>query len=189
MKKNFGFVWLLLLVLCLTFCSCDASKISPWGEKNTQNTTKDPENDGKNRGDGAGTYKIYVCGAVAKEGYYEVAAGDTYLDAITQAGLLPESWIPESFATVVNGSTSFVVVNYVENDEVKYCINANHEFIAKRYSIADLPEEVVNKLADYIAANGAITNKDVLRSVLGKHDYQNYHYKFYVAEADYEEVD
>ena len=174
---------LLIFALCFVFCACDESKISPWGDKTAQNGNKNPENVAVDK------LTIYVCGAVQKEGYYQITKGDTYYAAISQAGLLLQSWISPRFASVVDAETLFVVVNYTENGLERNCINANSEFIAQRTTVNGLSDEVVNKLADYIDRHGAITNKTVLREVLGEQDFENYHYKLFVAEADYEAVD
>ena len=179
MRKNYGFVLLVIMVLCVALCGCNASKVSPWGEKTAQNAANNGPSD---------TYKIYVCGAVQNEGYFEVAKGDAYFAAIAQAGLLEKSWLSSNFYTIVDGSTSFVVVNYVENGVEHSCLNVNSEFIAQRYPIADLSDGVVNKIADYVEEHGKIANKTVLRSVLGD-DFEIYHYKLYIAEADYEKAD
>ena len=109
--------------------------------------------------------------------------------AISQAGLLIQSSLPTISSSTVDTRVSFVVVSYIENGTVRDCINANHEFILSRLPMEGIPGEIVNKIADYLTINGVIHNKNVLREVLGEVDYENYHYKFYVAEADYEEAD
>ena len=187
MKRNYAFALVLIFVLCLTFCGCEdakkptwGDKLSPWGDKNVENN---------NGGSATKTYKIYVYGAVEKEGYYEVAEGETYLAAINKAGLLDCSWLPANVNSVVDEKQPSIVVQYLEGDTPHDCYDANSEFFSLRMSslFAGLSDAVVNKIADYHEAHGTIPNKAVLREVLGD-DYENYHYKLYIAEADYEEA-
>ena len=178
MKKSFGFALILILVLCLELCACDATNLFPWGDKVLN------DNDGTTK-----TYKIYVCGAVENEGYYEVKEGGTYFDAIKQAGLLNQSSLPSNHSSLVTDEPLPVVVHYKENDVTHYCINVNHQFFLLRQPIDGISMEVVNKIADYLEAHGTIRNKKVLHAVLGDEDFSNYHYKLYVAETDYEEID
>ena len=169
---------ILIFFCCLTLCGCDFSKLSPWKGKEVQNNDSKPQQ-----------CQIYVCGAVENEGYYEVTEGDTYFDAILQAGLLTQSSLTSDFSSVVDGKLSFVIVPYIENGVVHNCINVNHQFFLLRAPMEGLTAHVVNKIADYLETHGAIHNKKVLRGVLGEQDYENYHYKLYIAEADYEKID
>ena len=192
MKKNCVFITMLIFVLMLALCSCDASKtlalgdiFSPWGDKNVENNPNGGNNTAPQ------TYKIYVCGAVEKEGYYDVSEGDTYFSAITHAGLLPNlSWLPANAHSVVDERQKSILVQYIENDAPRDCINANSQFFSLRDAIYfdGLSEAVVNKIANYLETHGKIANKTVLLDVLGEEDYANYHYKLYIAEADYEEA-
>ena len=166
-----------IFVLCLLFAGCDNS-MSPWGGEYVGDTDNTPK-----------TYKVYVCGAVENEGYYQVTAGETYYQAIIQAGLLPQSALPANFSSIVNEQQLPVIVSYRENGLTRECINANSEFIRERFPYEALSDEVVNKLADYLCEFGKITNKSILHAVLGEDDYKNYYFKLYIAEADYEEVD
>ena len=177
----------------LAFCSCDASDLlalggnfSPWGDKNVENSGNGDDGNVKK------TYRIYVCGAVAREGYYEIDEGETYLSAIKQAGLLAHrSWLPINSNSVVDESCLSIVVWYMDSDTPRECYDANSIFL----SLCDatyfdgLSDAVINKIADYLELHGKIPNKTVLLEVLGAEDYANYHYKLYIAEADYEEAD
>ena len=191
MKKNCAFILILILVLCLTFCACKdgklstwGDKISPWGDKNIEN------NSGGNDDSATKNIRIYVYGAVKNEGYYEVAQGETYLAAITKAGLLDCSWLSTNADTVVDEKQRTIVVQYLEDGTPHDCINANSDFFSLRElaHFDGLSDDVVNKIADYHDAYGKIPNKTVLLEVLGD-DYANYHYKLYIAEADYEKAD
>lgn len=177
MKKNYAFGLILIVVLCIALCACDGSGL-PWADKTVDN------NNGKQQ-----TYVVYVCGAVENEGYYEVEDRSTYFAAILQAGLVAQSFLPQNTETVV-ASDSSIIVQYVEDGVVRDCVDVNNPFFSLRDAslFEGLSEEVVAKIADYLEKFGAIHNKHVLREVLGEDDYENYHYKLYVAEADYEKA-
>ena len=175
MKKNSLLVLILIVVLCVAFSACDLAKMSPWSDKTVENN-----------GNKSKTYTIYVYGAVENEGYYEVNAGDTYYDAIVKAGLLTQSWLPTNATSIVSERQLRAVVQYVEDGVVYDCINVNSALLSLKP--IGLSDEVVAKIVAYVELNGKIHNKTVLRAVLGDDDYENYHYKLYIAEADYEKA-
>ena len=179
MKKNCAFALILIVVLCSTLCACDGAKTSPWGEQNTENKDGTPK-----------PFTLYVCGAVKNEGYYEAKEGETYLDVITKAGRLDESDLLSKYFELVDGETTAICVGYLEDGVAHSCVDVNSDFFLLRDATLfyGLSQEVVNKIADYREAHGTVTNQQILREVLGD-DYENYHYKLYVAEANYEAVD
>ena len=188
MKKNCAFILILFLVLCLAFCGCDVGKISPWGDKNVENNNSVIIGDDNSK---TKTLRIYVYGAVEKEGYYEVAKGETYFAAITQAGLIKDkSVLPSNATSIIDENKPSVVVQYAENGVAHNCYDVNSPFFTLRdpARFDGLSATVINKIADYLETHDKIPNKKVLREVLGN-DYQDYHYKLYIAEADYEEID
>lgn len=166
--------------MTLIFSACDGSQRSPWADKNVENNDGTPK-----------VYSIYVYGAVKNEGYHEVSEGGTYLDAIMQAGILLQSFLPQQAEILVNGEQTAVVVQYVEDGTPHDCVDANSVFFALRDAtrFVGLSQQVVEKIADYQENVGKIRNKRVLYEVLGEEDFENYHYKLYVAEADYEKAD
>ena len=135
------------------------------------------------------TYKIYVCGAVENEGYYELAEGATYLDAILKAGRLDCSYLRDNANSLVNGLQSAMIVQYIEDGKVYDCYDVNWEYFGFVLPAVGLSETVVSKIAEYRNKHGKIANKAVLLAILGEEDYANYYYKLYIAEADYEEAD
>ena len=174
--------WCVALILILALCAtalggCDGSTLSPWGEKNAPNNVHKPTN-----------YSVYVCGAVENEGYYQVSEGGTYFQAIEQAGLLQQSSFSPNFYSIVTGDQLAVAVRYTQNDVVYECVNLNNASLVLGLPVQNVPDEVVGKIANYIANYGKIHNKSQLRTALGD-DYEDNFYKFYVAEADYEAVD
>ena len=170
---------LLILVLCLVFCGCDQSKISPWGEKTAQNGVKNPEN--------GVTVKltIYVCGAVQSEGYIEVELGTSYYDVVALAGILSQTVLPTFASAYVDGSVNKIVIGYNDGETNRESINVNSALIAARLPVDGLSEDIVNKLADYIETNGKIANRHQLELALGE-DFADNFYKLFVAENDYE---
>lgn len=179
MRKNCAFILILLCIVCLIFCSCGSEKLI-WGSKNTQNVDG---NSAKN------TFVVYICGAVEREGYYEIEEGTTYIDAILKAGCLDCSYLTDNANSLVDGTQSVIFVCYVENGAARACYDVNSEYFRLRLPRDGLSDAVVNKIADYLNEHGKIANKSVLAEILGKADYANYHYKLYIAEADYEKVD
>ena len=175
--------------MCLTFCGCEeiektiwADKISPWSDKTVENSNAQSISEAEKK------YTIYVCGAVEKEGYHSVAEGETYLTAIAQAGLLDCSYVTDNANSVVNEKQNAIIVPYLENGVLRDCYDVNWEYYYLRLPREGLSEAVVDKIADYLDIHGKIANKTVLREVLGEEDYANYHYKLFIAEADYEEI-
>ena len=183
MKKNYAIILIFIFVLCLVLCACDSSELSPWGEKNLQNDT--------NYAPQISKFRVYVYGAVENEGYYVVEDGATYLDAIVQAGRLDCSLLTPIANSVIDKLQLSILVPYVEDDVQRDCYNANSVFFSLRdpARFDGLSQAVINKIADYLENHGKIVNKTVLLKVLGKEDYANYHYKLFIAEADYEEAD
>ena len=129
--------------------------------------------------------KVYVCGAVACEGYVEVEAGSTYAQALQLAGLLTVSVLPSYASTTIDSSRTSIVVGYNDGQE-RQCVNLKSTLIVLRTNIDGIAPEIVNKLADYIEEHGKFTNKQQLELALGA-DYLDNYYKFFVAEEDYEE--
>lgn len=164
-------------MLSLTLCACDSTEILPWGEKTNINNVGLPN-----------SYTVYVCGAVQNEGYYRLYEGETYFVAIREAGLLVASAISSNAFAIVTEQPLPIFVDYIENGTVKNCINVNSQYFLLGLPIDGISLQVVNKIADYIENCGVIRNKKTLLAVLGDDDYENYHYKLYVAEADYEEA-
>lgn len=133
------------------------------------------------------TFTVYVCGAVEREGYFTVRAGLSYTELITRAGILPQSYLPVYYTDTVTESTKVIVVDYYDGTKQCYCTNANSPEITARNHIDGLPDEVVSLVADYIEAHGTVHNKTQLYEALGEFA-EEYIYRFFVAEADYEET-
>ena len=173
MKVRFTTTVILFLFVSVVLCGCDEIFASPFGNVNV------PDQPSK-------SFSFYVCGAVEREGYVEVAAGSSYDVAIRLAGLLPESVLPSYAATTVNGDFTQIILNYYDGETVRDSINANSILIVWRWHVDGISDEIVNKLADYIDEYGKISNRQRLADALGC-DYLDNYYKFFVAEEDYEE--
>ena len=166
----------MLLFLCIVFCGCDAFFNSPLSDVEIVNQAA-----GK-------TIRLYVYGAVEREGYVEVAAGSTYDVAIHSAGLLPESVLPSYAAVIVNENLTRVAVDYYDGSVARQCVNVNGVLVIGRFHVDGISDNIINMLADYIEQHGKISNKNELVAALGD-DYSANFYKFFVAEEDYEEAD
>ena len=165
----------ILIVVCAILCGCGNSFNAPLGEVIVPAQLDNPD------------IRIYVCGAVEREGYYEVKAGTDYMDVLRLAGLLPESVIPTLNSFYVDGDIEIITVGYYDGEKICDSINVNSILIISRLSVDGLSESVVNKLADYIKMHGKIANKKELEKALGS-DYADNHYKLFIAEKDYEET-
>ena len=172
MKARLATTVILVLFVCVMLSGC-ATFAPPLG---IVDVPKQP----------ATTFRLYVSGAVEREGYVEVVAGSSYDTAIRLAGLLKETVLPSYAATTVNGDFTQIVLSYYDGEKVCDSINANSLLIANRLRVYGISDEIVNKLADYIDLHGKISNKQCLAEALGD-DYQSNYYKFFVAEKDYEE--
>ena len=68
-----------------------------------------------------------------------------------------------------------------------YCVNVNGPLITLRMNVENVSPQVVDKLADYIEEHGKITDKTLLKQILGE-DYADNYYKFFVSMDDYEKI-
>ncbi|MCH5153149.1 MAG: hypothetical protein J1F68_04245 [Clostridiales bacterium] len=134
------------------------------------------------------TIRIYICGAVEHEGYYDVEMGTDYVQVLRLAGILPESVMPTLSSSYVDGKLTMIIVGYYDGEATHDSINANNPMIAARMPVDGLSADVIDKLADYIEVHGKITNKNQLLEALGD-DYADNFYKLFIAEKDYEETD
>lgn len=130
---------------------------------------------------------VYVCGAVAREGYYTVEAGTDWMTLFSMAGLLPQSMLPLYYTDVVDASVPFVTVDYFDGTKRCSCVNVNSPLIVARLPVEGLPAETVGLLADWIELNGIFRNKQQVLDALGDCA-EECGYKLYVAKEDYAET-
>ena len=175
MRTRFITTVILLFIFCATLCGCGVFDAPRSGVEVPIQPTAAP-------------IRIYICGAVEREGYYEVEVGTDYSDVLSLAGILPQSVFPILDSSYVDGNITSIVVNYYDGETVYDSINANSALIAARMPIDGLSESIVNKIADYIELHGKIANKEKLKLALGD-DYTDNYYKFFIKENDYEEAD
>lgn len=173
MRTRFLATVILLIIVCFILCGCDGS--SSLGKVKVPFQPK------------ADKVRIYVCGAVEREGYYEVEMGEDYFTVFSLAGILAESVLPTISSPYVDGSVDVLIVDFYDAGIRYSSINANNPLIAARMSVYGLSDDVVNKLADYVDEHGKITNKQQLLQALGG-DYGANFYKFFVEKNDYEEA-
>ena len=133
------------------------------------------------------TYTVYICGAVQNEGYYTVVQGTTIGDAISLAGLLSQTVLPDNSQMYVQINMQ-IVVQYLYDGARHVGINVNGLYVISNIPTAHISAEVMEKLHNYYMQNGVITNKQILKQILTEEQYQQSHYKLFVAEEDYAKV-
>lgn len=186
MKRSLTLVLLLLFVV-VAFCGCgDGETVKGDG---VNNPSTNPYQSGYLPNVSTKTCRVYVCGAVQTEGYYDVKQGTIIADVIALAGILPQSVLPQNSESFAQDGTQ-IVVGYYQNQTNYDCINLNGAYV----TIANMHAENVNddilaKLHDYYTKHGVITNKNVLKRILSQEEYQLNHYKFFVQEKDYATAD
>lgn len=172
MKKYL--ISLLILILCFVCCGC-SSDVTPFDERETQ--VKPSQK-----------IKVYVCGAVENEGYLEVDEGTDYAAVVALAGILPQTVYPSNPNLIIRQEGVVLALQYYNDIEPCDCININGTYVAQRLSVKGIDADVIDRIADYREAHGDITDKGLLKEILGE-DYQDNFYKFFVSERDYEKVD
>lgn len=173
MKGRFVLAVIFLLILCLTLSSCSVS--FPLQQVEIVNKPHD-------------TFLIYISGAVARDGYYEIASGASYSILFEQAGILPTTVLPLFYTGEIDGSITQILLSYFDGEKVHDSINANSPLVAARIPVDGLTDTVIDKLATYIEQHGKIHNRQQLEQALGC-DYADNYYKLFIAENDYEKVD
>ena len=133
------------------------------------------------------TYKVYICGAVQKEGHYVVDEGTTIAEAIALAGILSQTIFPTNSQIFVQSDMQ-IVVDYHQDGQNYNAINVNGAYTLSNLPPQNIDAEVVQRLHDYYTQHGKIANKQVLEQILGQQLYQQNYYKLYIAEADYEAI-
>lgn len=168
MKRTLIFI---ILTLCVTvLCGCSMPLKPAQTPSNSNEKTS--------------TCTVYVSGAVANDGYVTVNIGSDYYALLTQAGLLDCSAMVENSSNVIKGDVTQLIVNYIQNNRTYYSVNVNGAAVTYRLGAENISSNVINKLADYIEANGIISNRGELSVALGD-DYNDNYYKFFIDEQDY----
>lgn len=167
MKKS---VLAILLIALLSLCGCSMPLKPAQIPSNSNEKTS--------------TCTVYVSGAVANDGYVTVNIGSDYYALLTQAGLLGCSAMVENSSNVIKGDVTQLIVNYIQNNRTYYSVNVNGAAVTYRLGAENISSNVINKLADYIEANGIISNRGELSAALGD-DYNDNYYKFFIDEQDY----
>ena len=132
-------------------------------------------------------FRVYVCGAVENEGYVEVAEGADFSALAEMAGMLSQTYFSQNPQTLVTETTKVLSLDWFDGKTVHSCINVNGGYVTMRYPVDGVDPAVINKIADYLEQNGKITDRSLLREILGD-DYADNFYKFFVSVDDYEKV-
>lgn len=107
--------------------------------------------------------------------------------AVEEAGIIAQTYLPDFPYTLVKSTTKQLAVNYFDGEKMCYCVNVNGPLITLRTNVENVSPQVVDKLADYIEEHGKITDKTLLKQILGE-DYADNYYKFFVSMDDYEKI-
>lgn len=171
MKKFLALV-IILILLCTCLGGC--TDISPF--KTVSSNAKTEK-----------SFRVYVCGAVANEGYVTVSEGSDYNALLNAAGILPQTYLRQNPETIVTETTGVVAFAWFDGFQARSCVNVNGGYVTMRIDIDGIDPSVINKIADYIELHGKITDKTLLQEILGN-DYEQNFYKFFVSVDDYEKV-
>lgn len=128
--------------------------------------------------------KIYVSGAVENDGYINVPQICDYNTLLQIAGALPCAYMRNDVTAFVPEDLNVYIVDYVICGVRYYSHNVNSLSVKYRLPIDGVDGSVVDKLADYIDINGAVSNRQQLKDALGD-DYLDNYYKFFIEEQDY----
>ena len=177
MRKVVGFIF--IFVLC---CFCFSGCIDGLPAQSFQPpvTPSQPNNTSK-------TFSVYVCGAVENEGYVDVPEGSDYLALAEKAGVLPQTYFTQNPQTLVTEDTKVLPLDWYDGTVARSCVNVNGGYVTMRREIDGIDAVIINKIADYIALNGIITDRLQLKEILGD-DYADNFYKFFVSVEDYEKA-
>ena len=175
MKKKFLQVVLILFILTLyfMFSACNESLLA---FKEYESLSIIPR-----------AFSVYVCGAVEREGFVNVEEGASLDSVVYLAGIIPQTVIPDNLQKMVTENDKVVSLQYFDGQKLRYCVNLNGVVIQNRLAVAGIDADIINKIADYYVLHGKITDRNLLKSILGP-DYQENYYKFFVDVTDYEKV-
>lgn len=189
MTKKFIALALLLTAALFVLCGCISQPYAEQkflADKSNGASSQNPDNDKNDGNDTEEIYgrKIYVSGAVINDGYIAIPEICDYKTVLDIAGMTDYTAITVNLKTLVNNYVDSYIVDFICDGKVCSSINVNGAFITSRIEIEGVSSIVVGKLADYIQANGKITNRLQLKSAL-ESDYEENYYKFYIDVADY----
>lgn len=168
---------IILLVIALGLCGCIPQ---PYAEREISSSS----NDGKQDKPTVPTRTLYVSGAVQTDGYVTVPQICDYQQLLDIVGVTDNSVLPGNLSTIILSNVDTVILDFYCEDEAFSSVNVNGYFVTTRLLVDGVEETVINKLADYIEANGKITNRTKLLIALGD-DYADNYYKFYIEISDY----
>ena len=144
----------------------------------------DPNSSNVDERDEIGSRILYVSGAVMTDGYVTIPQICDYKTLFDIVGVTEFTSMPQDLSKLIEDNQDSYIANFTY-DGVNYTsVNVNSVYVTARLSIDGVASAIVDKLADYIEAYGAITNRNQLKLALGD-DYENNYYKFYIGKLDY----
>lgn len=182
MTKRLTATIVLIFSVTLLLCGCLSQ---PFAEVTLNSNPSDTQTVEKgNVQPSIPTRKLYVSGAVLNDGYIDAPNLCDYKTVLEIVGITDYTVIPNGYFALVSVDTDSVIFEFL-NDGVQYCsVNVNGLLVSLRMEADGVDYAIINKLADYIEANGKITNRSALKSALGE-DYADNYYKFYIDVEDY----
>lgn len=135
--------------------------------------------------DNSGYCRVYVSGAVETDGYVTVNEGTDVAAVAHRMGMHKNGILPPVTTRFVKSGECIIVDFCI--DGVSYSsVNVNGGYVVGRIVPEGVSAQAINALADYIEAYGKIRNRTQLRVALGEL-YEDNYYRFFIAEADYEQ--
>lgn len=132
-----------------------------------------------------GYCRVYVTGAVDVDGYVTVGEGTDVAAVVHRAGMHKNGILPPVTTRLVKSGESIIVDFCI--DGVSYsAVNVNGGYVDGRIAADGVSMQAINALADYREAHGTIRNRTQMRVALGEL-YEDNYYRFFIAEADYEQ--
>lgn len=172
----------LILLLCLTCTFAGACFPRPFVEQII--SVKIDSDKADDSDDETNVRMLYVSGAVVRDGYVAVPQICDYKMLLETVGIAEQAKLPEDIFRLIAPNIDRYIADFMREGVAYSSVNVNGAGVLARREIDGVDFAVVNKLADYIEKNGAITNRNKLKLALGD-DYDENYFKFYIDKLDY----
>ncbi len=173
-KKTILFITAIIFVLALSGCKAPLAELQI-----PANGLAPPQVN-----QGGRTRTVYVSGAVENDGYIEIPQICDYKTLYAVAEALPCANLPYDVNMFLPLKLNVYIADYYAEGIRYYSHNVNSLSVQLRLPVDGADDGIINKLADYIAVNGKITNRIQLKAAL-LNDYAENYYKFFIDEKDY----
>lgn len=182
MRKRLAAFVLTFAVILLAMCGCVGQ---PYAERVISSSSNATDSSDNNLLPPiVTTRKLYVSGAVERDGYVDIPLVTDRKTVLEIVGVAPCAAIPVDANVPLSAYLQEYIVNFVCDGVECQSVNVNSPYVSARQTFEGVDDRVIGKLADYISQHGAITNRDQLRLALDG-DYDDNYYKFYIDVSDY----